>query len=119
MGKIKLLFGLGAIVAVIYGGVELIPPYFSNYQFEDAIKQEALHSTYSTKTEDDIRDEVFKKARDLEIPLTREEIKVQRTGSGQGNGTLMIEADYSVHVELPGYPLDLHFTPSSRNKGVF
>jgi hypothetical protein len=119
MGKIKLLFGLGAIVAVIYGGVELIPPYFSNYEFEDAIKQEALHSTYSTKTEDDIRDEVFKKARDLEIPLTREEIKVQRTGSGQGNGTLMIEADYSVHVELPGYPLDLHFTPSSRNKGVF
>ncbi len=101
MGKIKLLFGLGVIVAVIYAGAEVIPPYFSNYEFEDSIKEEALHSTY------------------LEIPLTREQIKVQRTGSGQGSGTVSIEADYSVHVDLPGYPLDLHFSPSSRNKGVF
>jgi hypothetical protein len=119
MGKIKLLFGLAAIVAVIYGGAELIPPYFSNYEFEDAIKEEALHSTYSNRNEEDIRETVFKKARDLEIPLSRDQIKVQRSGSGQGNGTLSIEADYSVHVDLPGYPLDLHFTPSSRNKGVF
>jgi len=119
MGRIKLLFGLAVIVAVVYGGAELIPPYFSNYEFEDAIKQEALHSTYSNKTEDDIREEIFKKAKDLEIPLTRDQIQVQRSGSGQGSGTLMIQADYSVHVELPGYPLDLHFTPSSRNKGVF
>ena len=119
MGKIKLLFGLGVIVAVIYGGAEVIPPYFSNYEFEDSIKEEALHSTYGTKTEDAIRDAVFKKAQDLEIPLTREQIKVQRTGSGQGSGTVSIEADYSVHVDLPGYPLDVHFAPSSRNKGVF
>jgi len=119
MGRIKLLIGLAVIVAVVYGGAELIPPYFSNYEFEDAIKQEALHSTYSNKTEDDIREEIFKKAKDLEIPLTRDQIQVQRSGSGQGSGTLMIQADYSVHVELPGYPLDLHFTPSSRNKGVF
>ena len=119
MGKIKLLFGLGVIVAVIYAGAEVIPPYFSNYEFEDSIKEEALHSTYGTKTEDAIRDAVFKKAQDLEIPLTREQIKVQRTGSGQGSGTVSIEADYSVHVDLPGYPLDLHFSPSSRNKGVF
>ncbi len=109
MGKIKLLFGLGVIVAVIYGGAEVIPPYFSNYEFEDSIKEEALHSTYGTKTEDAIRDAVFKKAQD----------QVQRTGSGQGSGTVSIEADYSVHVDLPGYPLDLHFSPSSRNKGVF
>ncbi len=109
----------GVIVAVIYGGAEVIPPYFSNYEFEDSIKEEALHSTYGTKTEDAIRDAVFKKAQDLEIPLTREQIKVQRTGSGQGSGTVSIEADYSVHVDLPGYPLDLHFAPSSRNKGVF
>jgi len=92
---------------------------FLQLQFEDSIQEEALPSTYGTKTEDAIRDAVFKKAQDLEIPLTREQIKVQRTGSGQGSGTVSIEADYSVHVDLPGYPLDLHFAPSSRNKGVF
>ena len=44
-------------------------------------------STYSTKTEDAIRDIVFKKAQDLEIPIGREQIKVQRSGS-QGTGTI-------------------------------
>src|SRR5437879_13062294 len=51
MGKIKLLFGLGVIVAVIYGGAEVIPPYFSNYEFEDSITEVALHITYGSKTD--------------------------------------------------------------------
>ena len=83
MGKIKLLFGLGVIVAVIYGGAEVIPPYFSNYEFEDSIKEEALHSTYGTKTEDAIRDAVFKKAQDLEIPLTGNRSKCNAQAAGR------------------------------------
>jgi len=36
-----------------------------------------------------------------------------------GTGTVDIEANYIVHVNLPGYPMDLHFDASARNKGVF
>jgi hypothetical protein len=107
-----------AIVAAVYLCATLIPPYFSNYEFEDAIKSEAQMSTYSTKTEEDIRNTVFKKAQDLEIPITKDDIKVQRSGN-QGTGTVSIQVAYTVHVSLPGYPLDLRFDPSSKNRGVF
>ena len=36
-----------------------------------------------------------------------------------GTGSISIEAPYTVHVNLPGYPLDLNFNASARNKGVF
>ena len=118
MGKLKLLFGIFVIGAVVYVCAELIPPYFSNYEFEDAIKEEATISTYSTKPEDAIRDTVFKKAQDLEIPITKDMIKVHRVGT-QGTGSVLIETHYTVHVDLPGYPLDLEFDPTTKNKGAF
>jgi len=108
MATLRLLVGILAIVAAVYLCATLIPPFFANYQFEDAIKTEAQMSTYSTKSEDQIRDTIFKKAQELEIPMQREQIKVQRSGL-QGSGSVLIDANYSVHVDLPGYPLDLHF----------
>jgi hypothetical protein len=118
MGTFKLVAGIFVMVAVIYLLAELAPPYMSNYQFEDAIKTEAQLGTYSTKSEDAIRDALFKKAQDLDVPITKEQIKVQRTGV-TGAGSLSIDAPYTVHINLPGYPLDLHFQPSTRNKSVF
>ncbi len=118
MGTIKLFFGIFVIVAAIYMGIEVIPPYYSNYEFQDAIKTEALTSTYTPKTEDNIRDSVFKMAQNYELPLTREGIKVQRAGA-QGTGSVSIDAPYVVHLNVPGYPFDLHFDPSTENKSPF
>jgi len=118
MGTIKLIIGFVVIAAVVYGCSVLVPPFFSNYEFEDAIETEARMSTYSTKPEDAIRESVFKKAQDLEIPIAKEQIKVQRFGY-QGTGSILIETQYTVHVDLPGYPLDLNFHPTTKNRGAF
>ena len=118
MGSLKLVVGLFTIVAVVYLIAELAPPFFSNYQFEDAIKTEAQMGTYSTKSDDVIRDEVFKKAQELNVPVTKEQIKIRRVGSAYA-GSVSIEAPYTVHLNLPGYPLDLNFDPSSTNRSVF
>ena len=67
--------------------------------------------TYTTKPEDAIRDEIFKKAQELDIPIAKEQIKVQRVGVANA-GSVSIDAPYTVHVDLPGYPLDLHFDAS-------
>ncbi len=108
MGAIKMTFGLFVIVAAVYLGAMLVPPYFENYEFQDAVKNEATLDTYTTKTEKDIRTAVFKQAQDLDIPISEEQIHVQRSG-GMGNGTIIIRAPYVVHVDIPGYPMDLHF----------
>lgn len=118
MSTIKLIFGLFLIVGVVYVCAELMPPYFAEYQFEDAIESEARISTYSTKTEEAIRDSIYAKAQDLEIPVNKEQIKVHRVGP-QGSGYLLIETSYNVHVDLPGYPMDLQFHPSTKNKGFY
>ncbi len=114
----KMVFGILIIVGAVILIAALAPPYFSNYEFQDALKTESQLSTYSTKTEDVIRDEVFRKAQEMDIPITRDQIKVVRNGV-VGTGSVDIEASYIVHVNLPGYPLDLHFDASARNKGVF
>jgi hypothetical protein len=116
MGTIKLVAGFALIVAVIYGAWMLIPPYFANYQFEDQIKNTAIGGTYSTKSDEELRDVIMKEAKDLEIPVTKNQIRIARIGS---NATgLAIDVDYSVHVDLPGFPMDLHFHPSTQNKSI-
>lgn len=114
----KAIIGVVVMVLVAIVCWKLVPPYFSNYQFEDFIKNEALQSTYGTRTEEDIRDSVVKHAHDYDIPLTAKQVRVSRTGSS-GTGTLTIEAQYSVPVSLPGYTTTLEFHPSSSNKGVY
>jgi hypothetical protein len=118
MATLKLIFGLGLFIAVGIAGFKVIPPFFSNYEFEDAIKTEALQSTYTTRSEDDVRQAVIKRAKDFDISLTEKEVRVTRTGSS-GNGSLSISVDYSIPVEMPGYSTTLDFHPSTSNKGVF
>jgi hypothetical protein len=118
MGTIKLILVLGLVVAVFYAGVLIMPPYFANYEFQDSLDTEARMGTYSVKADDVIRDAVFKRAQELELPITKDQIKIQRTGPS-GNGAVFIETEYSVHVDLPGYPLDLNFHPQSKNRSAF
>jgi hypothetical protein len=117
MGTIRMFIGVSVIAASVFVGAKLVPPYFDNYEFEDAIKNEATLDAYSSKTEADIRAVVFRRAQELEIPISQESIHVQRQGV-QGSAWISIRAPYVVHVDLPGYPLDLHFEAATENRGV-
>jgi hypothetical protein len=118
MGTIKFAVGVALIAAVIVIGIYVIPPYFANYQFEDEIKNQAMTLTYTSKSEDEIRQIIYRRASDMEIPIAPEQISVQRTGN-MGTGSLMIEANYTVHVNLPGYPFDLPLQAGTKNKGIY
>jgi len=78
MGSLKLIFGLFTIVAVVYLTAELAPPFFANYQFEDVIKTEAQMGTYSNRSDDALRDEVYKKALELDVPIAKDQIERTR-----------------------------------------
>lgn len=111
MKTLKALIGVALVVGGAYYGYLLLPVYFANYQLQDYIESEARMQTYTTKPEQDIRDGVLKQAHNLEIPLGPENVTVTR-----GAGDLQISCSYSVHVDLPGYPLDLKFTPASKGR---
>jgi hypothetical protein len=114
---LKLIVALGVIAVGVYVGFQLVPPFFANYQFQDAIQNEAVLQSYSNKSEDEIRSTVFKKAQELEIPIREDQINVQRVGSG-GSGSLAISVTYTVHLDLPYYPLDLEFHPASKSAPI-
>jgi hypothetical protein len=101
MGTIKMVFGIILILTCIFVGAQLIPVYYANYEFQDVVKTEATLETYTTKPEADIQEMLYKKAQSLQIPLNKD------------------QAPYIVHVDLPGYPMDLHFDPSTENTSPF
>lgn len=115
MRTLKLLLALAVIAVGVYVGFQVVPPFFANYQFQDAIQNEAVLQSYSNKSEDDIRATIFKKAQELSIPIQEDQIIVQRSGGG---GSLAISATYTVHVDLPYYPLDLEFRPASKSAPI-
>jgi hypothetical protein len=111
MKTLRAIFGIVFIVAVVVAVLKLVPPYYNNYQLQDTITDEARMNTYTPKSVEEMRDTIWKKCKELDIPVTREQINVQREGQ-----SVAIWLDYTVHVDLPGYPVDLNFHPSSKNK---
>jgi hypothetical protein len=118
MATVKLILGFATFAVLALAGIKIIPPFFSNYEFEDAIKNESVQSTYSTRSEEDIREAVIKQARSYDIVLTPKQVHVTRSG-GYGSGSLNIDAEYSVPIDLPGYSTSLDFHPSTSNRGVY
>lgn len=115
MKTVKLIAVVVVVGAAFYLAYLVAPVYWSYYQFQDAIESEARIQSYTGKSEADMRETVWKKAKQLEIPLnSAEEIKVQRNGS-----VVAIATQYTVHIDVPVHPFDLNFNPSTQNKPAY
>lgn len=114
MKTIRLFFGLFLLFAGVYAAWKILPPYFSNYEFEAAMDDTArLAAVDSKKTPEDIRTAVLDKARSIDVPVNFEDISVERNGTD-----VSISADYTVHVDMPLYPVNLNFHPSTKRQGL-
>ena len=116
MGTVKALCGILVMIVVVVVCFEVVPPLMTNYSFQDDLREVALmDSANLQKTEDDVRKDVLKKARERELPIEAKQITVQRINT-PGVTSVYVAADYTVTVNLPLYSFDMHFTPSSGNK---
>jgi hypothetical protein len=115
---VKGLFGLLVIAAVFVGLFQIAPPIMANYSFQDDLRTVAMMDgvNLSTKTDEDIRNDVMRKAKEHDLPIVPAQVTVQHI-STPGLSAVFVAADYTVTINLPGYSFDMHFTPSSGNKG--
>jgi hypothetical protein len=114
MKTLRGLIAIFIVVAVFYVGSKVVPVYFDFYQFQDSIAEEARVQSYSTKSVSDIRETVWKEVKQLDLPIASpDDLKIERTGN-----TVSIEAEYTVHIDVPIHPFDLKFTPSTKNKQI-
>jgi hypothetical protein len=112
MKNLKTLFGLFVIVAAIFCGWKMLPPYMAYYQFEEAMDDVARTGAVdSRKSLDDLRSMVLKEANGVNLNLNPDQIQVQRIYND-----VLIWGDYTVRVDMPVYPFDLHFHPASKSK---
>ncbi len=111
----RIFFALFLMVALIFLGLKFVPVYFGNYTFKDYVDDESRRASYAANlSADGVRDEVFKKAQDMDIPVTRDQIKVEKAGNGFNAVTISV--DYTVHLDLLVTATDLHFSVASQNK---
>lgn len=108
------MFGLVLIAAMIFVSIRLLPPYITNYQFQDAMDTLARTATYSTITEADLRKEVMKEARSMGIPLEDRQVTVQKTTGS----SVAIAIRYEVPVDLLARKVVLKFETAAGNRNI-
>ncbi len=95
-GRIGCLFWGVVLAIVVLVGFKMVPIKYASAQFFDFMYEQAQ---YAQKTSpENMKKELMKKARQLEIPLDPKKLTVKKRG-----GRIQIEAEYTVPVEFPGY----------------
>jgi hypothetical protein len=112
-GRFKAIAYTVVVAFGIFAAVKLIPPYLAEYQLADKMQEQARFAVVNRYPEEKIRDTIFQEAQSLEIPVTREDIKVMAS-----QAEVRISVDYTVPVDMIVYKMQLHFTPSSANKSL-
>jgi len=113
--RLSLIVTLAILAAMVFAAVKIVPAYFANFEFQDAINSESQFALtgYPKRSQDDIQEEVYKKAQDLGIPAKKDDIRVIMT-----SGTVSISLDYTVPIDLSVYQFNLQFHPHADNHSI-
>jgi hypothetical protein len=113
--KLNLLITLAVLGAMIFTAARIVPVYFANYEFQDSIESESRFALtgYPKKTADDVRNDIWNKAKELGIPAQKDAIRV-----AMDNGSVDIGLDYSVPIDLAFYQFTLQFHPHADNHSI-
>ena len=111
--RLKIIFWTGLLAAFIYVCYKTIPIYFSNYQLQDDLRQEALYSL-GKYNDDAERTRIFAIMQKDDVAADKDAIRLLQNDS-RG---LKIQVDYTVPVDLVVYTWNMHFTPSSDNQAL-
>ena len=111
-GTGKLIFALFILATVGFCAFKIIPVYVSNYELNDEIKQLAIQATVDHSSEDAIANRVLADAKDLSLPITRDDVTVSVSGG------VAISVNYTVPIDLMFYTWPAHFNPSTVNKQI-
>ena len=113
--KLNLLITLIVLGAMGYAGIKIVPVYVENYQFQDAIETESRFAMtgYPKKSPDDVRQEIYKKAQELGLPVKADDIRINMS-----NGSCDIDVQYSVTFDLAVYQWTHDFHPHADNHTI-
>ena len=113
--RLKAIFWTAVLVSLFYVGFKVVPVFFANYQLQDKMNTEARFATVNHRSDEELRNIIYKEIQDKDIPARRENIKVlENTQRG-----VRIAVEYTVPVDLKVYQFELHFSPMADNRALY
>jgi hypothetical protein len=113
--KLNLIITLVVLGMMAFGAIKIVPVYFANYEFQDSLESESRFALtgYPKKNADDVRNDIWNKAKELGIPADKDAIHVDLQ-----NGSVDLGLDYSVPIDLAFYQFTLQFHPHADNHTI-
>ena len=101
-GKIGCVLWVLAFVIAAMAATKMIPVRVKVGQLTDYASEQAKWA--ASQPADKIRTRLHNKARELELPVSKEQIKVTRTAA-----KLKVQMTFMVPIEFPGYTYEWNF----------
>lgn len=111
-GTLKAIIWLVIIGLLVYLAIKVVPPFVNYYELRDHMDQTATYAAVSNKTDLEIKDDIWRKMQELEIPASRDDLKVVK-----GHRRVQISCHYTVEVPFLGYTIKLNFDPETDKRG--
>ncbi len=102
--KLRGMILLLLLVILALVGYRLIPVYIDAYDFRDAMRTEARFAAVDQKPHEAIHEELYRKARELDLPIQREQIQITKGPDGT-----TIATHFAVPVDLSVLVRDVEF----------
>lgn len=96
------------LAGLVFFLVTFAPYYFRNLEMQKFVSEITRREENQNKSDDILRTWVLEKARQLNLPITEDEVHVTHPPDG-----MRIDIRYFVKVDLPGYTVNLHFYPGA------
>jgi len=118
----KLKIGLGIAVGILLfnTGWQIAACEIENTELQDDMRDFSSQlggriGFSDFRTDEQLRDDVLRKADRYDLPVTRDQITIYRDSEGK-DAHIYIAADYTVPIYVPGFSFAMHFTPHSGEK---
>jgi hypothetical protein len=118
MRKAKIILGSAVLLLAVTTIWQVTASEIANYELRDDLREIAAQNRTriglaAFQSDEELRGEVIRAAKEEGIQLEPAEVTVQRTGIGVDPPGVFLLVDYNAHVKLPGCSFPLHFTGTS------
>jgi hypothetical protein len=113
-GHLKAIVWTLILASLVYVAFKVTPPLINEYEFQDGLQTIARFASVNRDSNEKVRDAILKEAKKDDVPVQADDIKIV------GNaGNVVINANYSVTVDLSVYQWTLNFHPKVTNDALF
>lgn len=117
MRMIKIVFGIALLVLAGMAAVQIGESEFANVSLREDLHDMASMASMrigviAPPSDEQLTDQVIRRAQGYGIDLSSDEVTVRREGEGERT-QLHLAADYTMPVKLVIFSFNLHFRPSS------